>query len=185
MRRSRRTPSSGRARCVVAPARRELVVATRAGNTTQLHRVETPGGPLTPLTDYAEPVRRGLYSPRSPTRWYSCAIPAATSRRACSASTPGAKEPVALTDADRRSDVVARDHARRTLLVASVALDRTGRQDAPTETITRLDPLNPESARVVATLPGTGWGDFFARKDNADFLFAAMTLFLQQTLHVG
>ena len=40
------------------PTRREVIVSTRAGNTVQLHRVSTPGGDLTALTDFSEPVRR-------------------------------------------------------------------------------------------------------------------------------
>ena len=52
------------------------------------------------------------------------------------------------------------DHARRHLLVDSVPLDKTGRQEAPSENVALLDPLAPERARRIATLPGTGWGAF-------------------------
>jgi dipeptidyl aminopeptidase/acylaminoacyl peptidase len=142
------------------PTRRELVVATRAGNTTQLHRVETPGGALTRLTDYPEPVRRGFFWAQQPDTLVFARDVGGNEQTRVFRLHAGATEPVPLTDGARRSQVVARDHARRTLLIASVALDRTGRQDAPTETLTRLDPLHPESARAVATLSGTGWGDF-------------------------
>ena len=47
------------------PQRRELVVARRADNTTQLHRVAKPGGELTQLTDFAEPVRFGVWWPKA------------------------------------------------------------------------------------------------------------------------
>ena len=48
------------------PRKRELIVARRAGNTTQLHRVERAGGALVPLTDFAEPVRFGSWWPKAP-----------------------------------------------------------------------------------------------------------------------
>ena len=48
------------------PVRRELVVATRARNTTQLHRVSAPGAPLEPITDFAEPVRHGAWLDAKP-----------------------------------------------------------------------------------------------------------------------
>src|SRR4029453_16877424 len=48
------------------PQRRELVVASRAGNTTQLHLVRQPLGPLVQLTDFPDPVRAGAYTPRRP-----------------------------------------------------------------------------------------------------------------------
>src|SRR5438552_3605426 len=57
-----------RPRSVVSwhPARHELLVATRATNTTQLHHVRRPLGELTQATDYAEPVRSGLWLPAKP-----------------------------------------------------------------------------------------------------------------------
>src|SRR6478672_4431284 len=48
------------------PQKRELIVARRAGNTTQLHRVAAPGAALTQLTDFAEPVRFGGWWPKAP-----------------------------------------------------------------------------------------------------------------------
>src|SRR2546426_784024 len=50
-----------RPRSVVSwhPVRHELLVATRATNTTQLHHVRRPLGELSQATDYAEPVRSG------------------------------------------------------------------------------------------------------------------------------
>jgi len=142
------------------PTRHELVVATRAGNTTQLHRVATPLGPLVQITDYPEPVRRGLYLASAPDALVFARDTGGNEQTRVFRLDPGAAEPVALTDANRRSSIGARDHARRTLAVLSVALDRTGRQEAPTAMLTRLDPLHPEAARALATLPGTGWGDF-------------------------
>src|SRR5439155_7951069 len=57
-----------RPRSVVSwhPVRHELLVATRATNTTQLHHVRRPLGELTQATDYAEPVRSGLWLPAKP-----------------------------------------------------------------------------------------------------------------------
>jgi dipeptidyl aminopeptidase/acylaminoacyl peptidase len=142
------------------PTRRELVVATRAGNTTQLHRVEAPGGALAQITDYTEPVRRGFYLAHDPGTLVFMRDVGGNEQTRVFRLDPGAKEPVALTDADRRSFVGAYDHARRTLIVRSFALDRNGRQEAPTTRLSRLDPMHPEQARTVATLPGTGWSDF-------------------------
>ena len=48
------------------PVKRELVVATRATNTTQLFDVSSPLGTLAQITDYAEPVRYGAWWPAKP-----------------------------------------------------------------------------------------------------------------------
>jgi dipeptidyl aminopeptidase/acylaminoacyl peptidase len=46
------------------PTRRELLIATRFGNTTQLHVVKQPGGARTQLTFFDDPVTGGSYEPR-------------------------------------------------------------------------------------------------------------------------
>lgn len=47
------------------PVRRELLIATRFGNTAQLHEVRMPGGARRQLTFFDEPVGSGSYEPRS------------------------------------------------------------------------------------------------------------------------
>ncbi|HEY1329444.1 MAG TPA: prolyl oligopeptidase family serine peptidase [Casimicrobiaceae bacterium] len=142
------------------PVRRELLVATRAANTVQLHAVDAPLGALRQLTDYAEPVRRGLFWPRRPDALVFARDTGGNEQTRLYRLDHGASQPVALTDASVRSALGALDHARRRMLVSSVPLDKTGRQESPQATLTLLDPLQPERARTLATLAGTGWGDF-------------------------
>src|SRR4029453_4474309 len=47
------------------PPRREALIATRFGNTVQLHGVKMPGGDRTQLTFFEEPVAGGIYEPRT------------------------------------------------------------------------------------------------------------------------
>ena len=46
------------------PARRELLISTRFGNTAQIHRVATPLGARTQLTFFDEPITGASYDPR-------------------------------------------------------------------------------------------------------------------------
>ena len=46
------------------PLRRELLIATRFGNTAQLHHVKTPGGARTQLTFFNEPVVNASFEPQ-------------------------------------------------------------------------------------------------------------------------
>ncbi len=46
------------------PTRRELLVATRFGNTPQIHHVKMPGGARTQLTFFSEPIRGASFEPR-------------------------------------------------------------------------------------------------------------------------
>ena len=47
------------------PVERQLLIATRFGNTNQIHRVRTPGGDRTQLTFYPEPVTAATYEPKA------------------------------------------------------------------------------------------------------------------------
>jgi dipeptidyl aminopeptidase/acylaminoacyl peptidase len=142
------------------PVDRELVVARRAGNTTQLHEVDRPLGGLAQITHFAEPVRFGLWWPKAPDVFVFVRDAGGNEQRQLYRLDPGQREPVLLTDPSRKHDVGTLTHARDRALVTSVALDKTGRTANPTTDLTLVDPLAPHGARKLATLAGTGWGDF-------------------------
>ena len=141
------------------PQKRELIVARRAGNTTQLHRVEAPGAELVQLTDYAEPVRDGGFWPKAPNVLVFTRDAGGNEQQQIYRLDAGAAEPVLLTDAARKNELVGITHARDRVLVESTDLDKTGRREDPTVDLTLVDPLDPTKRRKLATLPGTGWGD--------------------------
>ena len=141
------------------PQKRELIVARRAGNTTQLHRIAAPGAELVQLTDYAEPVRDGGFWPRAPNVLVFTRDAGGNEQQQIYRLDAGAAEPVLLTDAARKNELVGITHARDRMLVESTDLDKTGRREDPTVDLTLVDPLDPTKRRKLATLPGTGWGD--------------------------
>jgi dipeptidyl aminopeptidase/acylaminoacyl peptidase len=142
------------------PRKRELVVARRAVNTTQLHRVARPGGELSPLTDFAEPVRFGAWWPKAPGVLVFARDAGGNEQQQVYRLDPGARAPVLITDATRKNEPAGVTHARDRMLIDSTDVDKTVRRETPTTDLTLVDPLRPASARKVATLPGTGWGDF-------------------------
>ncbi len=142
------------------PTRRELVVARRAGNTTQLHRVAKPGDEPVQITQFAEPVRDGAYWPKAPDALVFARDTGGDEQQQLYRLDPGSAAPVLLTDAARKHAVGGITHARDYLLVESTALDKSGKREHPTLELALVDPLDPAKARKLATLPGTGWGDF-------------------------
>ncbi len=142
------------------PTKRELIVARRAVNTTQLHRVAEPGGELRQLTDFAEPVRFGLWWPKAPDTMIFTRDAGGNEQQQLYRLDARAPAPIALTDATRKHELAGITHARDRLLVESTDVDKTGRRESPTLDITLVDPLDANKARKIATLPGTGWGDF-------------------------
>ena len=142
------------------PTKRELVVARRAVNTTQLHRAAAPGAELQQLTDFAEPVRFGLWWPRAPDTMIFSRDAGGNEQQQLYRLDPHGSSPVLLTDATRKHEVAGITHARNRLLVESTDVDNTGRRESPTLDIALVDPLDAKSMHKVATLPGTGWGEF-------------------------
>ena len=143
------------------PVRHELVVSTRATNTAQLFDVRSALGTPVQLTDYAEPVRFGAWWPAKPDTLVFARDAGGNEQAQLYRLDPGAKAPMLLTDAKRTHQALAVNRARDRLLIGSTDVDTTGgRRENPTLDVTLLDPLDPGAARRIATLPGTGWGDF-------------------------
>ncbi|MEP7276188.1 MAG: prolyl oligopeptidase family serine peptidase [Betaproteobacteria bacterium] len=142
------------------PVKRELVVARRAGNVTQLHRVARPGEEPAQLTDFAEPVRSGAFWTKAPDTLVFSRDTGGNEQQQLYRLAPGGAAPVLLTDANRKHQVGGVTRARDYLLLESTDVDKTGKRENPTLDLTLLDPLAPGMSRKLATLPGTGWGDF-------------------------
>jgi dipeptidyl aminopeptidase/acylaminoacyl peptidase len=142
------------------PVERELVVARRAANTTQLHRAASPGSELVQLTDFAEPVRFGVFWPKAPNVLVFTRDSGGNEQRQVYRQDPGGAPPVLLTDAARKNDFAGMTRARDRMLVESTDVDKSGRREDPTLDLALVNPLEPASARKLATLPGTGWGDY-------------------------
>jgi dipeptidyl aminopeptidase/acylaminoacyl peptidase len=142
------------------PVKRELVVARRAVNTTQLHRIASPGGELMQVTDFAEPVRFGVFWPKAPDVLVFTRDSGGNEQRQVYRQDPGGAAPVLLTDAARKNDFASMTRARDRLLVESTDVDKSGRREDPTLDLALLNPLELAGARKIATLPGTGWDDY-------------------------
>ena len=127
--------------------KRELVVARRAGNTTQLHRVATPRRRARATDRFrgARAVRR-LVAEGARRADLRARCAAATSSSSSIGSTRARANPVLLTDATRKNEFAGVTHARDRLLVDSTDVDKTGRREDPTTDLALVDPLDPAQA---------------------------------------
>ena len=145
------------------PARREMLVAFRAGNTTQIHLLRTPMGGLEQLTDYPDPARAASFEPRrgdyivflrdaggdEATQVYRMDLPS--------------RQVVRLTNPEEKHGIAGWNNAEDALLLISTQLDRTaqgGRRDNVSSDLYAFDPAHPQDRRKIATLPGAGWFGF-------------------------
>ena len=154
------------------PSRREMLVSHRpaGGSTAQLFRIAAPGAEPERLTDTGDPINTAYYEPGD-------------GRYIVYEQAQGGNEVVQLYRLDlatRRSTLLTDPNQRHNfetwlhrhaaagqprpparLLHLSVPLDRTaagGSRAQVQSQIWLLDPLQPEARRLVAELPGSGWG---------------------------
>ncbi len=142
------------------PTRRELIVARRAGNVSQLHRVATPLAEPLQITEFVDPVRSGLYWPKAPDTLVFPRDAGGNEQQQLYRKAPGDSAPVPLTDANRKHELGAITHRRDYVLLDSTDVDKSGKRENPTLDLSLVDPLDPARTRKLVTLQGTGWGDF-------------------------
>src|SRR5256885_1098443 len=131
------------------PERRELIVARRAGNVTQLHRVTAPGSEPQQLTAFSEPVRFGAYLAKKPGALVFARDTGGNEQRQLYRLDAATATPELLTDPRRKHDAASFTHARDYLLVASTDVDAAGKSDSLTTDLALLDPLGAAESRDV------------------------------------
>ncbi|VXB23047.1 S9 family peptidase [Massilia sp. 9I] len=157
------------------PTKLEMIVSRRHNNTPQLFRVAKPGAPLELLTDYAEPVRSAQYEPRHG-KFYVFGRDSGGNevfrayRRDVGAKAASA-DAVPVTPDNRRVQDTAWAKKSGKLLYVTVPVGRQGSNDQISSTISIVDPMQPEQARVLAELPGGGWGSFAFSHDDKQLVY--------------
>ena len=146
----RYTESRGVATAAWHPQRRELLITTRFGNTTQLHLVRMPGGDRTQLTFFDEPVNAGMFDP--------------TGKYVLFARDAGGNEFTQLYRldlADGKVTLLTDGRSRN----AGVKWSATGGRIAYTSTrrngtdrdVYVMNPADPATDRMVLQVSGAGW----------------------------
>lgn len=149
----RYTESRGAAIADWHPLRRELLIATRFGNTNQLHVVRMPGGDRKQVTFFDEPVGGGSYEPK-------------TGRYLLFGRDVGGNEFNQLYRMDLADGKVTLitdgGRSQNGGVTWSNAGDRIAygstRRNGADRDIYVMDPANPASDRRVMQVSGGGWG---------------------------
>jgi len=165
------------------PTRAEMLVAHRraGGNTAQLFRVASPLAEPEPLTDFADPVTDASYEPRDGRYLVFARSAGGSEADQLYRLDLDTRQVTQLTDPAARHAMQGWLHGRGLLLTASLPLDRTaqgGTRASVTTTFRLLDPMNPQSARQLAELPGGGW---FGAVISPDDTQVAVTRYLSAT----
>jgi dipeptidyl aminopeptidase/acylaminoacyl peptidase len=138
------------------PTDGSLTVLRRASQSAQLFSVSKADGALAQLTDFAEPVRSAQWEPTAGRYLLIARDRGGNEANQIFRYHPDSKEAVQLTDDNERNAMGPWNRSRTRLLVMATPLDKTGKKD-PEVHIRAVDPLAPEKAERLLTIPGAGY----------------------------
>ncbi|NNG23840.1 alpha/beta hydrolase family protein [Telluria aromaticivorans] len=153
------------------PTKREMIVSRRHNNTPQLFRVARPGARPELLTDYAEPVRSAQYEPRHGKFYLFGRDTGGNEVFRAYKRDVGSADAIPVTPDNRRVQDTAWAKASGELLYVTVPVGRQGSNDQVVSTVSIVDPSEPEGARLLAELPGGGWGSFAFSHDDKQLVY--------------
>ena len=136
------------------PARREILVTTRFGDSNQVHRVRSPGGARTQLTFFREPVSAASFDPRDGESFVFVRDTGGNEFFQLHRFDLATGRSTLLTDGKKRHSLGPWSNAGNRIAFEQVDADGEG----AVTTLYTIDPAQPESVRRLATLRGGGWG---------------------------
>jgi len=148
------------------PLRREMLVTTRVGGLTQLHRLAEPRGKRIPLTRWTEPVNYGWYQPVSGELLVFQADKGGNEQYQFYALAAGrTNRPVTLLT-DGRSRNTSPRWSRDGQWLAYASTRRNGKDND----VFVVNPLDPTATRCVATNSSSSWSVADWSADNTKLL---------------
>lgn len=145
------------------PQRREMLISHRrpGDSTAQLYRLRSPMGELEPLTDSNDPPVNARWEPRRGRYIVFARASGGDEVFQLYRLDPETRSVAQLTPNNQRHAALAWVESKSLMLVSSLPIDRTAATGTRSEVVTTLslvDPLDPAARRVLAELPGGGWG---------------------------
>jgi dipeptidyl aminopeptidase/acylaminoacyl peptidase len=159
------------------PSRREMLIATRFGNTAQIHNVKTPGGARTQMTFFSEPVTWATFEPGQGRYFIFTRDTGGNEFAQLYRYDLSTGRVTLLTDGGRsqNDDVV---WSRKSGRIAY----GTTRRNGTDRDIHVMDPSNPSSDRRALQVTGGGWYPLDWSPDDAQLLLLEYVSITKSTL---
>lgn len=153
------------------PVRRELLVSRRLTATSQVHRVADPGTTPEPLTDFPDTVSDAMYEPAKGEYFVFKRAEGGNEVYRYYRYDVATKAVTALSPEGQRAESGAFNRAGDRFVYTTTAVDKNSSDRVARMAVHLVDPLKPDSDRVVARLEGAGWGDFRFSEDGKQLAF--------------
>lgn len=147
------------------PIRREILAGQRLRNTFQVHRVSEPGAPLEPLTDFRDTVGNAAYQPTTGEYFIFPRAEGGNETFRVYRHDVATKAITPLSPEGERAGGATWFPRGDRLLYTTQPVDRNNPDKVVWTKVHVVDPLKPESRKVIATLDGGGWFGFTVSED--------------------
>lgn len=141
------------------PVKREILVGKRAGNANQVHLLNAPLGVPKQLTDFPDPVGGGSWQPTSGDYFlfFKATGGNEVSQLYRYDAGPGKVTPL-TADSKKRIGGGPWSTAGDRYLYTAVATGAASASETFKTELYTIDPMNPDSAKLLVALEGVGWG---------------------------
>ena len=137
-----------------------MLVRHRLRNTTQVHRVTEPGAAPEPLTDFRDAVTGATYQPTTGEYFLFPRAEGGNETFRVYRYDVATKAVTPLTPDGERAGGFAWNRKGDRIVYTTQPIDRNNPDQAVRTKLHIVDPLKPESDKVIATLDGGGWFGF-------------------------
>jgi dipeptidyl aminopeptidase/acylaminoacyl peptidase len=153
------------------PTRREMLIRRRLHATSQVHLVTEPGVAPLPLTDFPDAVADARFEPtRGEYFVFGRAEGGNEVFRAYRQDVAGHSAAALSPEGERVSSMSFNGKGDR-MVFATQPIDRNNAERSARTIVHLVDPLHPQSDRIVARLEGGGWSGFRFSPDGKRLVF--------------
>ncbi len=153
------------------PSRREMLVRRRLTSTDQAHLVTEPGVTPIPLTDFPDAVPTATFQPVTGEYFLFSRAEGGNEVYRIYRHDMTSKEVTALSPEGERASSLEWTRAGDRIVFITQPIYKSNAARTARTTVHVMDPLKPESDRVVAKLEGGGWFGFRFSEDGKQLSF--------------
>jgi dipeptidyl aminopeptidase/acylaminoacyl peptidase len=153
------------------PIRREMLVRRRLNATNQVHFVSEPGVNPQPMTDFPDAVTGATYQPTTGHYFLFSRGEGGNEVYRIHRYDPATREVTALGPEGERASSPAWTRKGDRIAYTTQPIDRNNPDRKARTTLHIMDPLKPETDRIVARFEGGGWFGFRFSEDGKRLVF--------------
>ena len=154
------------------PAQSALLIRTRLNNTLQLHLVSGPGARPVPITDFPDAVSGASFQPKKGGYILFEKASGGDEVFQIFRLDLATKMVTAISDPKERASAPSWNRQGDRIVYTTTTIDRNNASRVPVTRLVLQDPLQPDTAKTIATFEGGRWFSFRFSPDDKSLVFS-------------